>query len=419
MKRLSGIWALLWMGVFSSNVPAAEHASAVSYSVRPEPAVTSIVLAIDCSGSMKGGPMKAAKNAAVSFIGGMRSGDLVSVVSFASSVEEILPFSSSRSSAREAVQRLRAGGSTRLNDAIAKSMINLEKSDGAKVIVYLTDGRDTGSRFRLDELEDIGISDGIFVYGIGLGDVDTAALSDLSRATGGEFRVASSPSDLHGIYTGVLGGYYRKYGNNLATKGKLTVRSIPGRMKVLVDDRSVGFSPVKLDNLPEGTNGVKVIFPNGVWDNEVPVKAGNRTGVEARASDLGCELTVMSLPGSCQLFMDGTYCGSTSCFPPPVKPGDKSWEKSAREDARQLVIHRVPYGTRKLRLKALPEFEFGSEQDFEMELDISHPQAVVFVKVFGTPSAPGAECSGCNAKIVKGRGDVFKELENETSDEEW
>lgn len=419
MKRIAGIIILTCAGLFTLEVCASELASAISYSVKPERAVTSIMLAVDCSGSMKGGPMKAARKAAAGFIAGMKQGDRVSVVSFASGVNVALPFTSSRSAALEAVSRLRAGGFTRLNDAVAKSMIMLEGEDGAGVIVYLTDGHDTGSRFSVDELENIGVSGGVFVYGIGLGDVDVAAMSNLSRATGGKFRVASSPAGLRDLYTDVLAGYYRKYGDRLASTGKLTVRSIPGKMKVLVNRNVVGLSPVKLDNLPEGHVSVQVIFPNGAWDYSLPVRTGSRTVVNARASDLGCRLTVVSRPGGCQLFMDDAYCGSTSSIPPSLKPGEKGWDEAARKDARQLVIQHVPYGTRKLRFKALPEFEFGSEQDFEIELDIAELQAVVYVKIFGVPSAPGIECSGCRARITKSRGDVFEELDGETFDGEW
>ena len=47
-------------------------------------------------------------------------------------------------------------------------------------------------------------SEGIFIYGIGLGNVNTSALDDLVIAAGGSYHAASSSNDLYNIYDSLL-----------------------------------------------------------------------------------------------------------------------------------------------------------------------------------------------------------------------
>jgi len=372
------------------------------YRFKPEPAVSAIVLVIDCSGSMRGQAFEDAQAGAVRFVEGMHASDVAAVVAFSDEVEEVQGMTGDRAALRRAILGLQAGGATKLYDAIARSIRRLLDREGGRIVVFLTDGRDTGSRYTAEELRKIGVSEGLFVYGIGLGDVDRDALSALSATTGGTFEVAERSSDLRDLYPRVLTEYYRKYGDLLSRSGALSVRSLPDGRKVLVNEREEGASPVKLDALAPGTYRVQVFFENGTWACEIPVKEGQRTVVDARESDLGAELVIASLPTDASVFLDGAYVGVTAIAPLRVKAGKKGWVQAALQDGRQLRVARVPYGVHRLKFRAIPEFDFGSEQEFEVEIQVGAPRIVVYVEILGTPRSPYVLDSTGTARIVGG-----------------
>ncbi|RKY65935.1 MAG: hypothetical protein DRP97_08530 [Candidatus Latescibacterota bacterium] len=409
MRRI--LWIISAIGLLWGEPVRAEQES--YYRFKPEPAVSAIVLAIDCSGSMRGRAFEDAKAGALRFVEGMHASDVAAVVAFSDEVKEVQGMTGDRAALRRAISGLRAGGRTKLYDAIARSILRIMNRDGGRIVVFLTDGRDTGSRYTAEELRKIGASEGLFVYGIGLGDVDREALSALSAATGGTFEVTSQSSDLPGLYPRILAEYYRKYGDLLSRSGALSVRSLPDDRKVLVNAREEGLSPVKLDALTAGTYRVQVFFGNGTWTCEVPVKQGQRTMVDARASDLGAELVIASLPTDASVFLDGAYVGVTAIAPFRVKAEKKGWVRAALEDGRQLRVHRVPYGVHRLKFRAIPEFDFGSEQEFEVEIQVGDPRIVVYVEILGTPRSPYVLDSAGTARLIGGaKRSPFDELDD-------
>ena len=396
MRRI--LWMIGAMLLLRGGIAWSEYEN--YYHLKPEPAVSAIVLAIDCSGSMRGQAFDDAKAGAVRFVEEMHASDVAAVVAFSSEVEEAQGMTGNKAALRRAIEGLRARGATKLYDAIARSILRLLNREGGRIVVFLTDGRDTGSRYTAEELRKIGVSEGLFVYGIGLGDVDRDALSALSAATGGTFEVAERSSDLRDLYPRVLKEYYRKYGDLLSRSGALSVRSLPDGRKVLVNEREEGASPVKLDALAPGTYRVQVFFVNGTWECELPVKEGQRTVVDARESDLGAELVIASLPPNASVFLDGAYVGTTEIAQLPVGAGEEGWVQAALGDARQLRVSRVPYGAHRLKFRAIPEFDFGSEQEFEVEIQVGGPQMVVYVEILGTAKSPYALDSTGTARII-------------------
>ncbi len=132
-----------------------------------QPAVNNFSIVIDRSGSMNGRPMIDAKKAVNHFIGELRSSDRANLITFETRVSMSHDFSSDKPSILGAVRSIKVGGATALYDAIAKAASTLRQESGAKIIVFLTDGDDTGSKFSLRDLESMNLSEGIFVYGRG------------------------------------------------------------------------------------------------------------------------------------------------------------------------------------------------------------------------------------------------------------
>ena len=137
-----------------------------------QPAINSFSIVVDRSGSMDGKPMNDAKNAVKHFIDEMRSGDQANIIAFDNSVSVYSGMGSSKSSLKSAVRSIQPGGATALYDAIAKAATLIHSESGARIIVFLTDGDDSASKFRLKDIKNMNLSEGIFIYGIGLGNVN-------------------------------------------------------------------------------------------------------------------------------------------------------------------------------------------------------------------------------------------------------
>ena len=86
------------------------------------------------------------QDAAFAFIKQLRRDDQVMVVSFASKVRFHCDFTSDYDELRRAIDETRAGGSTKLYEAVDKVVDRLETIQGRKAIVLFTDGVDTASR---------------------------------------------------------------------------------------------------------------------------------------------------------------------------------------------------------------------------------------------------------------------------------
>ena len=71
------------------------------------------------------------------------------------------------------------------------------------------------------------VSEGVFVYGIGLGRVDKEKLGKLVAATGGRLELTRDSTELKDLYLHVLEQYYQKYGNRQAETGTLLIND-PG-----------------------------------------------------------------------------------------------------------------------------------------------------------------------------------------------
>ena len=104
------------------------------------------------------------------------------VIAFNEAVHEVHGFTERKKDLRKALSKISAGGGTALHDAIARAVLRLSSTQGTRVIIYLTDGADTASRLTLDDVVQQCVAEVVLVYGIGLGDVDQAALERLSEA---------------------------------------------------------------------------------------------------------------------------------------------------------------------------------------------------------------------------------------------
>jgi VWFA-related protein len=105
-----------------------------------------VALVLDTSGSTRF-KLEDIQDAAIAFLDQLRPEDKVVVISFDESVRVLSEATNDRGMLRNAIRRTRAGGGTRLYDAVDLAIQQqLARARGRKAIVLFTDGVDTASK---------------------------------------------------------------------------------------------------------------------------------------------------------------------------------------------------------------------------------------------------------------------------------
>jgi Ca-activated chloride channel family protein len=186
----------------------------------------SVSLVLDTSSSMDE-EMALSKQAAMDFIARLRPGDIAEVVSFDSRVEVLQPMTSDRALLEDAIQRMRAGGSTALYNGVYIVLRQLDKikpqsGDDVRrqVIVVLSDGEDTSSLVTFEHLLDSAKRSQTVIYTVGLGLEEPTrvtrsdgefGLRQLAQETGGRLFLPKRPTDLVDVYTQIANELTNQY----------------------------------------------------------------------------------------------------------------------------------------------------------------------------------------------------------------
>jgi Ca-activated chloride channel family protein len=182
----------------------------------------SVVLAIDRSGSMKGKPIRDARQAAKDFLGEMRVIDRVGVVSFDDHVTVISRLISDKGALGKAIERITVGRDTALNDAIVKALGLLSPFTGRRAVVVLTDGKENRSTATRKMAIDKAIEIGVPVITVGLGEeVDATALEAIAVRTGGRSFFAQESGELPDLYRAIARQLINQYRVTLQSKKSL------------------------------------------------------------------------------------------------------------------------------------------------------------------------------------------------------
>ncbi len=165
----------------------------------------SVAMLIDKSGSMKGKPLAAAKEAAEDFVARCGHQTLFAVVPFD---EDPLPepaFLRKEQGVADAIRNIEIGKNTALYDAILTILPPIQKHWAPRrAMVALTDGKDTRSKTSFEELKAKLADYSVPVYTVGLGSgVESAKLAAIAASTGGQYFHAPGPGDLIKIYRAI------------------------------------------------------------------------------------------------------------------------------------------------------------------------------------------------------------------------
>jgi VWFA-related protein len=178
----------------------------------------SIVLALDASGSMKKKEADVVASAR-EFIHALRPEDKLAVVLFADRPVFAHDLSENRQFAAEALDDYKAIGGTALYDALSDSLIRLKRTEGRRVVVVMTDGRDEnnpgtgpGSIRKLPDVLKYVQDTGALVFTIGLGtNVDQAILKEVADRSGGRAFFPTDVTELAQEYRRVVDDLRRRY----------------------------------------------------------------------------------------------------------------------------------------------------------------------------------------------------------------
>ena len=198
----------------------------------------------DTSGSM-GRDARFAKTAAIRFL---RSLDFATDMTMVEFDTQVRVSRYGQPDFPRLVERLRAretGGMTALYDALGVYLDGAFGQDGRKVLLLYTDGGDTGSRMRLDELLDLVRASDVTVYAVGfqtqtrIADqlLDRRRLEEIVGLTGGRSYFPTSVDELDEIYAQIRDELAARYSlgyvsTNPATDGSwrsVTVRVADSR----------------------------------------------------------------------------------------------------------------------------------------------------------------------------------------------
>ena len=188
------------------------------------PTNVSVVEVIDCSGSMSGDKLSAAKAAAGLFVGLMGQGDKIGIVSYASSATVNFPLiqiiygSNVQSEATSAINQITEWGFTSIGAGVQVADTQLDRfpNDPVRVMIVMTDGEQN------EDPEPIGIintqvDDNIRIFTIGFGaDAGESLLIQMAGLRNGQYWKATEV-DLNKVYSllyGSLGGAQQIYNSS-------------------------------------------------------------------------------------------------------------------------------------------------------------------------------------------------------------
>lgn len=175
-----------------------------------------MALMIDTSGSMRE-DLEEVHKAAVSFVKTLSELDQAFVIDFDEKVFLIQDFTSDKNLLEEAINSTTPIGGTALYDALHAAFRKLNKIEGRKAIILLSDGEDTESFVPYKEILQEARASEVTIYSIGLGAASRSVLKELAEETGGAAFFPSSAS--------ILGAVYEEIADELRTQYYLTYAS--------------------------------------------------------------------------------------------------------------------------------------------------------------------------------------------------
>ncbi len=202
-------------------------------------APVNLAIVLDRSSSMSGEKIQRAKEAALMVVDRLRDDDIVSVITYDSVVEVLVPATraSDRATIRGRIARLDARGMTALFAGVSKGAQELRKflsEDRVNRVVLLSDGQANVGPASPNELGQLGVTlakEGISVTTLGLGDgYNEDLMSQLAAKSDGNHAYVAQASDLPRIFDAELGDVLAVVAQEVTVKVHLADGARPVRV---------------------------------------------------------------------------------------------------------------------------------------------------------------------------------------------
>ncbi|HEX2832883.1 MAG TPA: VWA domain-containing protein [Thermoanaerobaculia bacterium] len=109
------------------------------------------------------------------------------------------------------IDGIRADGATALHDAMVFSLLQLQGVGGKRALIVLTDGRDSGSRYSVDDVARVARETGASVYLLALSTSVPSRLKQVAAETGGRAFELRGTTDLNEVYATIEHELQRQY----------------------------------------------------------------------------------------------------------------------------------------------------------------------------------------------------------------
>ena len=182
----------------------------IEASIKPAGAI----VVVDTSGSMAGAPMKAARAAVQLFIDTVDPTTEIGLVTFSDGINDRIDYTTDHPGLSARVGKLRADGETAMHDALMTAIeLADERSPEQRNIVLLTDGADTASAARFDQVKAAALVSESRVYIVGLKspDYDPRSIRSLAASTNGTFLQTEKPKELSSLFAQVARRLVSRY----------------------------------------------------------------------------------------------------------------------------------------------------------------------------------------------------------------
>ena len=176
-----------------------------------------VVLIVDTSESMKYGSPAAielARKAGQQFLEHLTPQDQVALLSFSDDPFVVEALTTDKVKVNLALDKLTPNANTALYDAVVEGVGLLQNVQGRKVVVLITDGKDSGkgiSTKNLDQAITTAVQAAVPIFPIGFGDVDEEALNRMAQLSGGYTQIQKEPAAIQSAFNLVLEILRQKY----------------------------------------------------------------------------------------------------------------------------------------------------------------------------------------------------------------
>jgi VWFA-related protein len=169
------------------------------------------VLALDVSASTSGTRLTDLVTASHALLDGLRAADRAALIAFNQAVSPRVPLSTDLGLVRAALASLAPSGETALMDGIYTALMSAQSQPGRSLVIVYTDGGDTASWLRPNEVLESAKRSSAVVYGVVVGGLRRSPLKDFTDATGGDLLVVDSSTDLGGVFGRILASFRSRY----------------------------------------------------------------------------------------------------------------------------------------------------------------------------------------------------------------